>query len=141
MIIFDLQCEFEHIFEVWFDDTASYDRQLKKKLILCPFCQSYKITKSIMSPNISSKSSNSVKIKEKSLSKYEKLIDKTKKNIISKYKYVGNKFPSEARKMHYGDKSLEPIYGEASEKEAKDLHEEGLNLIKLPWSNDKNKKN
>ncbi len=141
MITFDLQCELDHIFEVWFDDTDSYEAQLRKKLILCPFCQSYKIRKSIMSPNISSKSSNSSKVKEKTLSKYEKFINKAKKNIISKYKYVGKKFPNEARKMHYGEKSLELIYGEASEKEAKDLSDEGVELVKLPWTIDKNKKN
>lgn len=63
MILFDLRCEFDHIFEAWFDDSKSFDLQLKKKLISCPFCDSTKIFKSIMSPNIGSKSNNSNKIK------------------------------------------------------------------------------
>ena len=32
MILFDLKCEFEHIFEAWFDDSKSFDLQLKKKI-------------------------------------------------------------------------------------------------------------
>ena len=65
MILFDLKCELDHVFEIWFDDSKSYDFQLKNNLIFCPFCNSCKVTKSIMSPNVSSKSTNSIKIKEK----------------------------------------------------------------------------
>jgi hypothetical protein len=46
--------------------------------------------------------------------------------------YVGQKFPEEARKMHYGEIEHRSIYGEASPQDAKDLHEEGIEFHPLP---------
>ena len=46
--------------------------------------------------------------------------------------YVGQKFPEEARKMHYGEVDHRSIYGEASLQDAKDLHEEGIDVHPLP---------
>ena len=50
---------------------------------------------------------------------------------------VGENFPSEARAMHYGEKEEKPIIGKATMDEAKDLAEEGVPFIPLPWSDDK----
>ncbi len=41
---------------------------------------------------------------------------------------VGEQFPNEARKMHYGDIEHRPIYGEASAEEAKSLIDEGVEV-------------
>jgi hypothetical protein len=46
--------------------------------------------------------------------------------------YVGQKFPEEARKMHYGEIDHRSIYGEASPDEAHKLHEEGIEFHPLP---------
>jgi hypothetical protein len=46
--------------------------------------------------------------------------------------YVGERFPEEARKMHYGEVEHRSIYGEASAEEAKALHEEGIEFHPLP---------
>ena len=72
MIKFDLKCDSGHIFEASFDDSKSFELQRKKKLIECPYCLSFKITKSIMAPNLSSKS------------------NKNKKFIITKKKFLQN---------------------------------------------------
>jgi hypothetical protein len=45
---------------------------------------------------------------------------------------VGQKFPEEARKMHYGEIDHRSIYGEASPDEAQKLHEEGIEFHPLP---------
>jgi hypothetical protein len=45
---------------------------------------------------------------------------------------VGNKFPEEARKMHYGETEHRSIYGEATPDDAKALHEEGIEFHPLP---------
>ena len=46
--------------------------------------------------------------------------------------YVGQKFPEQARKMHYGEIDHRSIYGEASPQDAKDLSEEGIEFHPLP---------
>ena len=48
--------------------------------------------------------------------------------------YVGEKFPEEARKMHYGETGTRNIYGEASESEADELREEGIEFQRIPWT-------
>ncbi len=45
---------------------------------------------------------------------------------------VGDKFPNEARKMHYGDIEHRPIYGEASPQEARAMIDEGIEVSPLP---------
>ena len=63
MIKFDLKCDNDHIFEASFDDSSSFEKQRKKKMIECPFCGSSKVFKSVMAPNIASKSNSIAKQK------------------------------------------------------------------------------
>jgi hypothetical protein len=50
MIRYSLICERRHEFEVWFKDSADYDRQRKRGLVSCPDCGSDKVEKAIMAP-------------------------------------------------------------------------------------------
>ena len=36
MIRYALQCEHDHTFESWFQNSAAYDKQAKRKLVTCP---------------------------------------------------------------------------------------------------------
>lgn len=47
--------------------------------------------------------------------------------------YVGDKFPEEARKIHYGETEARPIYGEATKEEAEELEDEGVEVQSIPW--------
>ena len=144
MIKFDLICENKHIFEASFDDSSSFEKQKKKKLIECPLCNSSNVSKSVMAPNISNKSSSSIKLnreKNKLFSNYNKEINKIKSEIEKNFTYVGKKFPEEARKIHYGEVKDKPIYGEATEKESQELVDEGISLVKLPFSKKEKIKN
>ncbi len=144
MIKFDLKCENEHIFEASFEDSKSFESQKKRKLINCPYCNSFKVSKSVMAPNISSKSNSSKKIKkeqDKIFASYNKQLDKLKSEVEKNFTYVGKKFPEEARKIHYGESGEKPIYGEASEKESQELIKEGIPLVRLPFDIKDRKKN
>ena len=48
--------------------------------------------------------------------------------------YVGKSFPEEARKMHYGEAPKRNIYGEATESEARQLADEGVEFSRIPWA-------
>ena len=70
-------------------------------------------------------------------SKFEKEIKALKKKIKATAIDVGKNFPTEARAMHYGEKEEKPIIGKTTIDEAKDLADEGIPFIPLPWSDDK----
>ena len=131
MIKYNLKCENNHNFDAWFSDSSNFEEQNKKNLIFCPKCNSTKIEKNIMAPNIGSKKqsyTNALKTEKN----YEKIIKNVRKNVEKNFEYVGNKFADEARAIHYGEKEEREIYGETSVEEAVDLIEEGVNVSPIP---------
>ena len=65
MIKFNLKCECESIFESWFSSSEEYSTLVKKKLVNCIYCNSTNISKSLMTPNLKSKSNKSIDKSEK----------------------------------------------------------------------------
>jgi hypothetical protein len=131
MIKYNLKCENNHNFDAWFSDSSNFEEQNKKNLILCPKCNSTKIEKNIMAPNIGSKKqsyTNALKTEKN----YEKIIKNVRKHVEKNFEYVGDKFADEARAIHYGEKEEREIYGETSVEEAVDLIEEGVNVSPIP---------
>jgi len=53
-------------------------------------------------------------------------------HLVKNAENVGPRFPEEARKMHYGEAEHRSIYGVASPKDAKALHDEGIEFSPLP---------
>ena len=136
MIKYNLKCENNHNFDAWFSDSSNFEEQNKKNLIFCPKCNSTKIEKNIMAPNIGSKKqsyTNALKTEKN----YEKIIKNVRKHVEKNFDYVGNKFADEARAIHYGEKEEREIYGETSVEEAVDLIEEGVNVSPIPGVNPK----
>ena len=52
MIRFSLKCKDGHVFEAWFRNGDTYERQAKRGEVRCPDCGSLKVTKAIMAPAI-----------------------------------------------------------------------------------------
>jgi hypothetical protein len=148
MIRYALQCDRGHAFESWFQNSSAYETQVKRKLVSCPGCGSAKIEKAIMAPQIVSKKA---RVAEKApaattdvaapastsllMSEEREIRAKLKElrdHIVKSADNVGERFPNEARKMHYGDIEHRPIYGEASSDEARALIEEGVEVTPLP---------
>ena len=155
MIRYSLRCERGHAFESWFQSSSAYESQEKRKLVNCPICGSAKVERDIMAPRIVSKKSREpaaepapvaaaapattevaapastplMMAQERELrAKLRELRDHIVKNADN----VGERFPNEARKMHYGDIEHRPIYGEASPDEARALIDEGVEVSPLP---------
>ena len=63
---------------------------------------------------------------------FRKKLKELREHLTKNADYVGQKFPEEARKMHYGEAAHRSIYGEASPDQAKELHEEGIEFHPLP---------
>ena len=132
MIKYNLTCKCGEMFESWFSSSSEFDYLCKEKLIKCIYCESSLIKKSVMAPNLSSKSN---KIFEKT--KLEKNI---KKQLLNFRKYiekncrdVGENFSREARTIHYENKTSQGIYGKATSDETSELIEEGIEVVTIPW--------
>ena len=134
MIRYDLVCENEHFFESWFKDSKTYQKQLEANEIVCPECSSCSISKSLMAPGIPKKTNtkNGNVIANSSSSTLNNAIRKIRNEIKKNSEYVGDKFPEEARKIHYNEAEMRSIYGEASKKEITDLVDEGIDIIQIP---------
>ena len=134
MIKYNLICKCGKDFESWFLSSSEYDSLRKKKLIKCIYCDSSSIKKSVMAPNLSSKSN---KIPKKT--KFEKNIKKQlldfRKYIEKNCEYVDDNFAQEARSIHYDKKTSKGIYGKATPEETEELLEEGIEIATIPWVN------
>jgi hypothetical protein len=143
MIRYALVCGKGHSFESWFQNSAAYDKQAKRNLVTCPVCGSAKVEKEIMSPRLAGSrkreqaqvpSSEKTPVAMVSPQEHElrKKLKELREHLTQNADYVGQKFPEEARKMHYGEIDHRSIYGEASPDEAQKLHEEGIEFHPLP---------
>jgi hypothetical protein len=151
MIRYNLRCGKGHTFESWFQSSAAYESQEKRKLVSCPSCGSVKVERAIMAPQIVSKKGREVAVPAPTAAPTEaaaapeptpllmaqerELRTKLKElrdHIVKNADNVGERFPNEARKMHYGDIEHRPIYGEASPDEARALIDEGVEVSPLP---------
>jgi hypothetical protein len=149
MIRYALACDKGHAFESWFESSAAYDKQVKRGLVTCPVCNSAKVEKTIMAPRVAgAKKRGATQAQELpapapeapgpvamvSPQEHElrKKLRELREHLVKNADYVGQNFPEEARKMHYGEIEHRSIYGEASPDQAKELHEEGIEFHPLP---------
>ncbi|MEO6947640.1 MAG: DUF1178 family protein [Nitrobacter sp.] len=142
MIRYNLRCERGHSFESWFQSSAAYDSQVKRKLVTCAVCGSAKVEKAIMAPQIAGAKKRGTPASEDSPTSMPAMMAEEREmraelkelhdHLVKNADNVGGQFPNEARKMHYGDIEHRPIYGEASAEEAKSLVEEGVEVGSLP---------
>lgn len=145
MIVYSLRCANEHEFEAWFQDSAAFDSQAKRGVVVCPQCQSRKVEKAVMAPRVgkavavrgASGASGAAPdpAQAHALARDHALAEmlaKVRAHVEQNYDYVGERFPEEARRIHYGEAKERHIYGEATVGEAKELAEEGVPVAPLP---------
>ena len=129
MILFDLLCAKDHRFEAWFKSADTFDAQLKAKDVTCPVCGSAKLRKALSAPALvkGDGDGNAIAVK------LREAMAQLQQKVAENFDYVGDKFPDEARSIHYGEKEDRAIYGEASADEAQELREEGIEIVAIPW--------
>ena len=134
MIKYNLICECGKTFESWFSSSDEHDVLRRKKLINCIYCDSTSVRKSVMAPNLFSKTNKTSKNTyiEK---KIKKQLVELRRNIEKNFKKVGDNFTREARSIHYDKKTSKGIYGRATPEETAELLEEGIDVATIPWPN------
>ena len=153
MIHYALVCEHGHDFESWFQDSSAFDKQAKRGMVTCPHCGTAKVEKAIMAPRLSASKRRKTPAEAPAIAapapekaqenanvamispqehEFRAKLKELREHLTQNADNVGQKFPEEARKMHYGEIEHRSIYGEASPKDAKDLAEEGIEFHPLP---------
>ena len=136
MIKYKLFCKNCNVkFDSWFASSVEYERLKKKKLLNCHNCNSIRVEKSIMAPQlINRKLKKNEKLNLEKYQKVKKTIMSYQKFIKDNLKYVGDNFAYEARSIHYNNKKKSKgIYGRASKEDLKELKEEGIETQVIPW--------
>ncbi len=134
MILFDLKCANEHVFEAWFKDNEAFDSQLEASEVVCPVCGDSGVEKALMAPRIGKGDRALAKKAVEHAKRYAAFASEVRRHVEDNCDYVGPDFAEEARKIHYGETESRGIYGEASDDDAKALNEEGVEVQRIPWA-------
>ena len=140
MIKYNLKCQNNHEFESWFSNSEEFDKLNKRNLLECIYCSSKRINKSIMAPNISNSREKQYQITtdNKDYKNERTELLKLRRYIEKNFNYVGKDFSKTVRDIYYNKKSNKAIYGTTTPEERKELEDEGIELLSIPWVNKDN---
>ena len=126
-------------FDSWFASSHEYEKLKKRKFLTCHSCNSLKVEKTLMAPQlINSINKSETKLNNPKYQKIKKTIKNYQKFIKDNFQYVGDNFAYEARSIHYNNKKKSKgIYGSASTQDLKELKDEGIDAQMIPWVEDK----
>ena len=135
MIRYKLKCHNDHEFESWFSNSQEFEKLNKRNLLECIYCSSKKINKSIMAPMISNKKIDDTQFEmiNKEFKNENNILFKLRRYIEKNFDYVGKDFSKKVRDVYYDKKSNKAIYGTTTPEERKELEEEGIDLLSIPW--------
>lgn len=148
MIRFALLCANDHAFEGWFRDGATFERQAVEAVISCPECGDTHVRKALMAPAVRRSGAREPSLPAPATTSDPPapaeapphvraatmlaLLRKVRAHVEANFENVGERFPEEARRIHYGEAEEREIFGRATPEEAKALHEEGIAVRPLP---------
>ncbi|MEE4450158.1 DUF1178 family protein [Novosphingobium resinovorum] len=156
MIVYDLECrDGAHRFEGWFKSSEDFARQHERGLVACPHCGSDQVGKAVQAPRLSRKGNqlpDRVPSRSKAVvpqspapeapsdgpspaqaAEMMRALATMQAEALKSSRYVGGSFVKDARAMHYGEAEAETIHGQATVAEARELLEEGIGLMPLPF--------
>lgn len=149
MIVFDLKCANDHVFEAWFNSSSAYDQQRGQGLLMCPTCGISDVAKAVMAPNVGSKGNQltvTVPVPQPQattpvampadparaeVAQLFAKIAALQAEAIKSSTWVGKGFAETARAMDAGTVDVAPIHGQATPEEAKALAEDGIGVMPL----------
>ena len=144
MIVFDLECRGgSHRFEGWFASSEAFADQQGRGQVTCPQCGSSDVGKAVMAPSIGRKGNQlsttsgpqpvaGGKMPAEAQAVLAKLAA-MQAEALNSSRWVGKQFADESRKIHYGEAEDIVIHGEATPEQAKELQEEGIAVMPLPF--------
>ncbi len=142
MKVFDLCCDQEHTFEGWFASGEDFDRQLAVGMIECPVCASVDVRKLLSAPRLNlggaqnaTESSGKELVAMPNDDSMRSMMLQIARHIAANSEDVGERFPEEARRIHYEEAPKRSIRGMASKEDAAELKDEGIEVMPVPFGN------
>ncbi|MDY0747494.1 DUF1178 family protein [Paucibacter sp. R3-3] len=138
MLVLNLACALDHRFEGWFGSADDFESQLARGLVACPSCGLTSIERRPSAPRLnvahprgeSAESANALPIEMKQ--QMQQALREIAREVIARTEDVGERFPDEARRIHYGEAEQRGIRGKATPADAAALADEGIAVMALP---------
>lgn len=135
MIVLDLLCDHGHRFEGWFASGEAFRKQSQRHLVHCPECDTAAVSQLPSAPYVR-RGAADVEIPEKSAVPVAAPgVAQLRRALLAmarKAENVGDRFPEEARRIHYEEVPARTIRGVATADETRELLEEGILVLPAP---------
>ena len=138
MKVLNLRCEHDHRFEGWFGSDDDYVSQTERQLVECPMCGAKDITRLPTAPRLNVSGLREVAVAPAASDASEVVTTgqaqwlHAVRKLMAQTEDVGERFPEEARRIHYGETAERGIRGKATREEADALREEGIEVVSVP---------
>lgn len=135
MIQYTLKCDADHHSDSWFASAAAFDALEEGGHLSCPVCGSAQVSKALMAPRVRVSDARAEKLPalQEPATQAELEMTALRRKVEETSDYVGDSFAEKARAMHLGDAPERSIYGEARLDQAKELLEDGVPVMPLPF--------
>jgi hypothetical protein len=132
MKVLNLRCAHEHRFEGWFASDDDFETQVARGLVGCPACGDSDIVKLPSAPRLNVSGLKEDGVPSDRLAAVQAAALQAVQQLMSRTEDVGERFPEEARRIHYGEVEARGIRGRASAEDAQALRDEGIEVVSLP---------
>ena len=132
MKVLNLRCTHEHRFEGWFASEDDHASQAERGLVECPVCGDKAITRLPSAPrlNVSKQRDLPVVAPDEHVQRQRKWL-RAVRELMDNTEDVGERFPEEARRIHYGEVPQHGIRGRATAEDADALRDEGIEVMAI----------
>ena len=135
MKVFNLRCGQRHAFEGWFASEDEFVSQQERGIVACPLCGDTAAVRLPSAPRLKvtrhSAPAEPAKTATTEMTLQSQWL-RAVRQVLSSTEDVGERFPEEARRIHYGEVEERGIRGRASREDADALREEGIEVMALP---------
>lgn len=132
MKVLNLRCAHDHRFEGWFGSDDDFEAQCGRGLVSCPNCGDSTITRLPTAPRLNVSGAKEGETPSDPMTALQAAWSQAVRQVMAQTEDVGERFPEEARRIHYGEVEARGIRGKASREDAQALRDEGIEVTALP---------
>ncbi|WP_298830026.1 DUF1178 family protein [uncultured Piscinibacter sp.] len=132
MKVLNLRCAHDHRFEGWFGCDDDFESQSSRQLVSCPVCGDSAVSRLPTAPRLNVSGLKQEVVGAEPGQAVQAAWVQAVRHMMAHTEDVGERFPEEARRIHYGEAQARGIRGQASREDADALREEGIEVLAVP---------